>query len=188
MMKSTIMAGVALVALALAACSGAGGTPAPTSEADKLKLANEIATLMSDPKMIDDMFGAMQGSMMPNLAGICEAAPEAERATCAARVAAAQPSIEAGFTEGMDQARAMMPEMMSDMGAIMARLYTGEELATMRDFYASPEGKSIMQKQPKVMEEYMPKVMARMQSMQAEMVRNIQKRVQDAVGAPPPPN
>jgi len=45
-----------------------------------------------------------------------------------------------------------------------------------------------MQKQPKVMEEYMPKVMARMQSMQAEMVRNIQKRVQDAVGAPPPPN
>ena len=49
---------------------------------------------------------------------------------------------------------------MMDVALMMARLYTGEELATMRDFNASPEGKSIMQKQPKVMEEYMPKVMA----------------------------
>ncbi len=184
-MKSTAMAGVALMALGLAACGGAGGTAAPTSEADKLKMGSEIATLMSDPKMIDDMVDAMQANMIPNLAGVCDGAPEAEREICLARVAAAEPSIKAGFTEGMEQARKMMPEMMKDMGEIMARTYTGEELAKMLDFYASPEGKSIIQKQPKVMAEYMPKVMQRMESMQADMAQNIQKRIQDAVAAPP---
>lgn len=186
MIRKQILAGAMLVVLG--ACSGAtGGTPVPTTDAEKQKLGGEIATLMTDPKMFDGMFESMKGAMVPSMTGMCEAAPEDKRAECLTKMEQARPVIEASVQESMDQAKAMMPEMMQDMGGVMAKVYTGQELAKMMDFYSSPEGKSIMQKQPQVMAEYMPKAMSRMQAMQMDTMKKMQERVAAAMadGAPP---
>lgn len=182
MIGKQVLAGA--VALMLVACNGAtGGTTVPATDADKQKLASEIATLMTDPKMFDGMFESIGTAMMPSMSGMCEAAPADKRAECTARMEAARPVIEASMKESMEQAKAMMPDLMQDMGAVMAKIYTGQELAKMMDFYASPEGKSIMQKQPQVMAEYMPKAMERMQSMQVDMMRKMQERITAAAAA-----
>lgn len=187
MIRKHILAGVAL--LALAACGGAGGTAAPTTEADKLKMASEIATLMSDPKMVDSMMDSMKTSVAPMLDTACQGAPADALAACASAMQSARPAVMELLDESMEQTKAMMPDLMKEMGAIMARLYTGDELAAMHDFYSSPAGKSITAKQPQVMAEYMPVVMQRMQGMQMDMMGKMQDRLRKAMqdaGALPP--
>lgn len=180
MIRKQILAGAMLVVLG--ACSGAtGGTPVPTTDADKQKLASEIATLMTDPKMIDGVMDSMSGVMLPTMLNMCETVPAAQRDACLARVEKARPAMDESMKEGMEQVKTIMPELMQEMGTIMARVYTGEELAKMRDYYSSPEGRSIMQKQPQVLAEYMPIVTQRMQTMQIDLMRKIQKRVTDAL-------
>lgn len=180
MIRKQILAGAMLVVLG--ACSGAtGGTPVPTTDAEKQKLASEIATLMTDPKMIDGVMDSMSGVMLPTMLNMCETVPAAQRDACLARVEKARPAMDESMKEGMEQVKTIMPELMQEMGTIMARVYTGEELAKMRDYYSSPEGRSIMQKQPQVLAEYMPIVTQRMQTMQIDLMRKIQKRVTDAL-------
>jgi hypothetical protein len=183
MIVRSIVAGVAL--FALAACNGAGGgTAVPKTDADKQKLAAEIATLMSDPKMLDGMVDSMKMSMEPMLTAGCDMAPADKRAECLTKMEAVRPVMQETLNESMEQSKAMMPALMQDMGAIMARLYTGEELAKMMDFYSSPEGKSISAKLPQVMAEYMPKAMERMQGMQMEMMGKMQQRLMKAMQEP----
>ncbi len=191
MIRKHIFAGAAL--LALSACGGTGGTAAPTTEADKLKMASDIATLMSDPKMVDSMMDSMrtsmEASMQPMLGAACEGAPADSQAQCASMIDKMRPILAEIFAESMENTKSMMPDLMKDMGGIMARTYTGEELARMKDFYASPEGKSITAKQPQVMAEYMPKVFERMQGLQMDMMRKMQDRMMKAMldaGVPPP--
>lgn len=190
MIVRNFLMGAAL--LALAACNGAGGggTAVPTTEADKQKLAAEIATLMSDPKMLDGMVDSMKVSMEPMLSAGCDMAPADKKAECLTKMEAVRPVMQEAVNEGMEQAKAMMPQLMQDMGAIMARVYTGEELAKMMDFYSSPEGRSISAKLPQVMAEYMPKAMERMSGMQMEMMGRMQERMMKAMqeqAAPPAP-
>ncbi|MBP9234375.1 MAG: DUF2059 domain-containing protein, partial [Hyphomonadaceae bacterium] len=68
-----------------------------------------------------------------------------------------------------------------------AREYTGEELAAMKDFYSSPEGKSIVQKQPAVMTEYMGKVMDTVQPLQVNVMQKMMERLK-AMPNPAAPN
>ncbi len=89
----------------------------------------------------------------------------------------AEPIIKGVMEETMNEAKAMMPDLMKELGAIMAREYTGEELAVMKGFYGSPEGKPITQKQPAVMTEYMGKVMAKMQPMQMSVMQKMMQRL-----------
>ena len=83
---------------------------------------------------------------------------------------------------------------MTDRSAIMAQIYTGEELAKMRDFYASEEGRSIVMKQPEVSAKFMPMVMEKMQGFQAERASELMARLEkaradaEAQPAPPAPN
>ena len=175
MFRKTILTGATLAMLG--ACA-AQNTQTPTTEAEKLKVAAAIAEMTSDPKMIDQMFESMKAAAMPNLANICSAMPGGEQAACSERSVKLQPLIEQMMGEAMDDAKSMMPEMMNDMTTIMADVYTGPELARMLDFYASPEGKAIMKKQPEVMAQYMPKVMSRMQSMQVDMMKNMRAGIE----------
>lgn len=174
----------------LSACNGSGGgTPVPTTDAEKEKLASDIATKISDPKMFDGMFDSVRASMMPTLSEICSTVAADKQAECTDKMAAARPAIESSMEEAMAQAKEMMPSLMQDMGSVMARVYTGEELAKMNDFYTSPEGKSIMAKQPKVMAEFMPIAAERMKGMQLDMMRKTQERVAEALeGVAPAPN
>jgi hypothetical protein len=171
MIRSVLFASAAC--LSMAACSGGGGTTmseVPDTEAEKTAMATEIATMMTDPAMMDQMFAPeTMAAAIPDMSAMCAAVPADQAAACAQRMEASKSTIASVQTEMMDKAKAMTPQLMQDMGAIMARTYTGEELAAMHGFYSSPEGKSILQKQPQVMAEFMPAVMARMQPLQLEM-------------------
>jgi hypothetical protein len=174
--KSMMLVGAAFALLA--GCNGAGGAPAaPKTDAEKVAMADEIATLMSDPKMIDQMFDGMGAQAMMTLPDMCSTAPATEVAACQARMSQAEPIIKGVMDETMNEAKAMMPDLMKELGAIMAREYTGEELAVMKGFYGSPEGKSITQKQPAVMTEYMGKVMEKMQPMQMSVMQKMMERL-----------
>lgn len=185
MFRSALFAGVAC--LSLAAC-GAGevtiGREVPTTEAEKTAMATEIATMMTDPAMMDQMFApeAMAGAI-PDMSAMCAAVPADQQAACTQRMEGSSATLQSVQTEMMDKAKAMQPQLMQDMGAIMARTYTGEELAAMHAFYKSPEGQAILQKQPQVMAEFMPAVMSRMQPLQLEMVQELSQRMTAAAAA-----
>jgi hypothetical protein len=176
---------ILLSATALAVVAGCDtGTPPPKTDAEKLAMATEIAELMSDPKMIDQMVDGMAGQMTATTGQVCSSLPAEQAPACQERMASMQPILGEIVKEAMDEAKAMMPEFMKDYGAIMAREYTGEELAAMKDYYSSPEGKSVLQKQPAVMTEYMGKVMERMGPMQAAVARKTVDRLQSMSAQP----
>ncbi len=83
-LKSMMLAGAAFALLA--GCNGAAGGPGaaavPKTDAEKVAMADEIATLMSDPKMIDQMFDGMGSQAMATLPDMCAQAPAAEIAAC----------------------------------------------------------------------------------------------------------
>jgi hypothetical protein len=185
MIRSLLFAGVAC--LSLGACGGAtemSRSEVPDTEAEKTTMATEIATMMSDPEMMDQMFSAeAMAATMPDMSAMCAAVPADQAAACAQRMQGSQANVQAVQTEMMDKVRAMTPQLMSDMGAIMARTYTGEELAAMHGLYSSAEGQSILQKQPQVMAEFMPVVMQRMQPLQMEMMQKMSERMGAAATA-----
>jgi hypothetical protein len=182
---SIALAGLALSFLA--ACNS-GGTAPPKTDAEKSAMAAEVANLMSDPKMIDQMFSSTTAAMMPAMNSACDMAPPDQRVACRERLTATQPVIQEIVDEMMTETKGLMPELMKDMGAIMAETYSGEELAKMKDFYSSPEGKSLLKKQPQVMAAFMPKVMERMQPIQSEMMRKMAERLKELNDPSPTPN
>lgn len=183
--RSTMLATAALALLG--ACSADTKTPVPKTDAEKATVASEIATLMSDPKMVDQMFDGMGASAMAAMPQMCAQEAAEHVASCQARMASAEPIIKQVMGETMDEAKTLMPGLMQQFGAIMARAYTGEELAAMKDFYGSPEGKSIVQKQPAVMTEYMVQVMETMQPLQMSVMQKMMERL-NALPEPAAPN
>jgi hypothetical protein len=177
--KSIVLA----AAMALAGCS-AGGTPTPKTDAEKTALATEVAGLMSDPKIMDQMFDSVTTALMPMLDQACNAAPPDKAAECKKTISG--PVVRGVMDEYLAESKALLPEMMKDMSAIMAATYSGEELARMKDFYGSPEGQSMLKKQPKVIAAYMPKVVERLQPLQREMMRKMQDRMRAWVAPPSP--
>jgi len=183
----SMMLAAAAVSL-LAGCSGGETkTAIPKTDAEKLAVASDIATLMSDPKMVDQMFDGMGASAMAAMPQMCAQEAAEHVASCQARMASAEPIIKQVMGETMDEAKTLMPGLMQQFGAIMARAYTGEELAAMKDFYGSPEGKSIVQKQPAVMAEYMGQVMETMQPLQMSVMQKMMERL-NALPEPAAPN
>ena len=185
--RFVLLAGAALIA---GACSQ--GTPPPKTDAEKINVANEIAGLTTDPRMFDQMFETMTQQVRLATAGqsaLCDTQKDVAR--CQQIEARVDAEARAFMTETMEQTKAMVPDMMTDMAAIMAQTYTGEELAKMKDFYASEEGKSIMMKQPQVMQKFLPVVMEKMAPMQAERAQQLSARLQkareDAIAAAGPP-
>lgn len=179
MMLRSMLLAAASVAL-LAAC-GPTGTPAPKTDEEKIKMANEIAGLTTDPKMFDAMFDGMTQQVKAATQGssaICEA--QKDPARCQAIETKVNAEAQAFMAETMEKTKTLVPELMTDMAAIMASTYTGEELAKMRDFYASEEGKAIMMKQPEVMQKFMPAVMAKMAPLQQERAQALGERLAKA--------
>ena len=188
MIRFALFAGVA--AVSLAACSGGElkmSSKAPETEAEKTAMATEIATIMTDPGMMDQMFSSQLGAgALPDMAAMCAAVPPDQAAACTQKMEGSKATAQSVAVEMADKAKATMPALMQDMGAIMAAKYTGEELVAMKDFYSSPEGQSIMQKQPQVMAEFMPKVMERLQPLQMEMMQKLSDRMNAAATATTP--
>lgn len=186
MIRSLLVASVTCVALsACGAATGSSASAVPATEAEKTAMATEIATMMSDPNMMEQMFSPEAvAASMPDMSAMCAAVPADQAAACTQRMATSQSSIASVQTEMLDKVRGMTPQLMSDMGVIMARTYTGEELAAMHGFYSSAEGQSILKKQPQVMAEFMPVVMQRMQPLQVEMMQKLSERLAATPAAP----
>jgi uncharacterized protein len=137
--------------------------PAKTDPA-KLALAREVIAVMKADRMFDSM--AMQ--MKQGAAQIAAVPPDAT------------PEQRQKATELQDKivelSMAAAKEMIGKMDQIYADVYTEAELTAMKTFFSSPEGQSMLAKQPQIMAHVMPLV----QEMQRTLIPKVQKLVQDA--------
>lgn len=142
------------------------GLPAQENPA-KLALAQETITAMQADKMFDGMAAQMK-QMATQMAGLPPGAtPEQQK-----QAADLQGKI-------MDLSMGAAKGLIAQMGQIYADVYSEAELKAMKVFFTSPEGKSMLAKQPQVMAHLMPLV----QGMQRDLMPKIQKLVEDAKAA-----
>lgn len=129
----------------------------------KLQLAKEVVALMQADKMFDGVAAQMK-QVATQAASNPGAGPE-ERA----RLEALQGKI-------MEVTKEYFKGLVAKMDGIYADVYSVEELKAMKAFYGSPEGQSMLTKQPKVMQAMMPF----MQEMQRDLGPKIQDLVNEA--------
>lgn len=139
---------------------------APAPDAAKLALAREVITAMQVDKMFDGMQAQMKQMALQTASG---AIPTSATPEQRARADALQGKI-------MDLSMEAMKRMISKMDALYADVYSEAELKAMKTFFLSPEGQSMLAKQPMVMQRVMPLA----QSMQMELMPKIQALVEQA--------
>lgn len=135
----------------------------------KLALAREAIAAMQADKMFDGMAAQMKqmatqyAHLPPN------ATPEARQKS---------EELQNKIMElSMNEAKALIVKM----DTIYASVYTEAELKAMVSFFKSPEGQSMISKQPQVMAQMMPLV----QQMQQGLMPKIQRLIEDSKPAPP---
>ncbi len=110
----------------------------------KEEYAKEIIELTDVNKILDQVMAQikqMQGQMMAQ-AGISESEKE--------RAMALQDKVQVKMAEAFDMKK-IEPKFID----IFTSVYTVEELKAMSDFYKTPEGKSMIEKQPQVLQKSM---------------------------------
>lgn len=132
--------------------------------AAKLALAREAISAMQADKMFDGMAAQMKQMASQQMRLPATATPEQVQ-----KAEALQGKI---MDVAMNEAKAMI----SKMDAIYASVYSEAELKAMVAFFKSPEGQSMMAKQPQVMAQMMPLI----QGMQQDLMPKIQKLVEEA--------
>lgn len=157
-----------LLCLALIARLGAA-EPVPTAQTApapaQLELAREVIKATQFDRMFDQMGAQMQKIAAQQLN---VSSPEA---TAAQKEAAGKVMSEV-MTISMEAAK----QMLAKVDTIYAEVYSEAELKAMLAFFASPEGQSMLQKQPQIMQHMMPLI----QEMQKEIGPKIQAIVQKA--------
>lgn len=78
----------------------------------------------------------------------------------------------------MDTFSEPMRTLLEGQGEVMADLFTMAELEKLRDFYATPEGRAIMQKMPEVMQAIQPEIMTLVQSTLPTLMPKLMEIVQ----------
>jgi len=140
-------------------------SPVIAAEPAQLELAQKVIKASQFDRIFDQMAAQMKqmasGSL--NLSN-----PE----LTPAQKEAATKTIEEITTLASDATKAVLQKVDS----IYAEVYSESELKAMLAFFASPEGQSMLQKQPQVMQRMMPLV----QGMQRELMPKIQQIVQKA--------
>jgi hypothetical protein len=170
--KSLLALGLALIP------SLSADEPAPTPDPAQVALARQVIKSMHADRMFDQISAQMQRmaaqSLNLNTANLTD-----EQKASAAKVSSQIMALS------MDEARGLIDKM----DVIYAEVYTTAELKAMEAFFESPEGASMLQKQPLIMQKLMPNVT----SMQRDLMPKIQKIIADAraeqssaVGAPTP--
>lgn len=143
----------------------AAATPEPAPDPAQVELARQVIKSMHADRMFDQMSAQMQRmaaqSMNLNTANLT---PEQ-------RAAAAKVSSQI-MALSMDAAKGMLAQM----DVVYAEVYSPAELKAMKAFFDSPEGVSMVEKQPQIMQKLMPSITA----MQRDLIPKIQKIVQDA--------
>ncbi|MEO6001679.1 MAG: DUF2059 domain-containing protein [Opitutus sp.] len=136
--------------------------------AAKLSLAREVITAMHADRMVEGMMAQMkkmQASAIPP-----DATPE-QRAQ-AEKMQAEIAELSTGAAK----------KMVSQMDQVYADVYSDTELKAMKTFFISPEGQSMLAKQPQIVQRIMPL----MQQMQQELGPKIQALSSAAKNQPAP--
>ena len=154
-----------LILLAALATGAFAQAPAPApSDPAKLALAREVIAVMKADRMFDAMAAQMKQSAAQITSLPADATPaQRQKAT------ALQDKI-------VDLSMAAVKGMIAKMDQIYADVYTEAELHAMKTFFSSPEGQSMLAKQPQIMQHVMPLV----QDMQRTLIPQVQKLVEDS--------
>ncbi len=159
----------ALVAcLALLPCLNAQDASPTVSlppDAAQLELAQGVIKAMHADRMFDQMAAQMQKMAAQSIQqGNDKLTPEQR--------AAAQKLSSQILKVSMDTAKGLLDQM----DVIYAEVYSPAELKAMKAFFESPEGVSMLEKQPQIMQKLMPSIT----QMQKEIGPKIQKLIEDA--------
>lgn len=134
--------------------------------ATKLALAREAISAMKADRTLDSMSGMLR-QVATQQAQLPATATPAQRA-----------QFEAYMAKVMDLAMSEAKTMISKMDVAYAEVYSEAELKAIIAFFKSPEGESMMAKQPQVMARIMPL----MQEMQQSMGPKLQALIEEFKG------
>lgn len=148
--------------LILALLAFAAGLRADDNAA-KLALAREAIAAMQMDKMLDAMTAGMKQMAAQSSPLPASATPEQRQ------------KFEAFMGKVVEISMAEAQGMLAKMDAVYAEVYSEAELKAMVAFFQSPEGKSMIAKQPQVMTRVMPLV----QQMQQSLMPKMQKLTMD---------
>jgi hypothetical protein len=128
-------------------------------------LAHQVIKAMHADRMFDQMSAQMQ-QMAAQSINLNSANLTPQQKEAAAKMSSQIMALS------MDAAKGLL----SKMDVIYAQVYSEAELKAMKAFFESPEGMSMIQKQPQIMQKLMPYV----QIMQRDLGPKIQKIIQDS--------
>jgi uncharacterized protein len=160
------MKSIALLALSLALVPYLGAAdPVVTPEPANLELAHQVIKAMHADKIFDQMSVQMQQiaaqSVNANSANLTP-----QQRAIATKVSSEVTALSMDFAKGL----------LGKMDVIYAQVYSEAELKAMKAFFDSPEGMSMIQKQPQIMQKIMPYIA----DMQKEIGPKIKKITDDA--------
>ncbi len=148
-----------VLCLALIPCLAAA-EPAPALDPAQIELARQVIKSMHADRMFDQMSAQMQ-KMAAQALNLNTANLTAEQKAAEAKVSSQVMDLS------MDAAKGLLDKM----DVIYAEVYSPAELSAMKAFFESPEGASMLQKQPQIMQKLMPYIT----SMQKDLMPKIQK-------------
>lgn len=130
----------------------------------KLALAREVTAALQADKMIDGMMDQMKQMAAQSTVVAPDATPEQK-----AKAEKLQNDI-------MELSLNAAKKMIAQMDQLYAEVYSEDDLKAMKAFFTSTGGKSMISKQPQLMQRMMPM----MQQMQQELMPQIQALAQQA--------
>jgi hypothetical protein len=156
-----------LLPVLLALATGAFAQENPV----KLALAHEVIAAMNADKMFDGMAAQMKQMTSQMTTPPADATPEQRK------------KAEELQAKIMDLTMSAAKGMVAKMDQVYADVYSEAELKAMKAFFTSPEGQSMLAKQPQIMAHIMPLV----QEMQRDLMPKVQQLVEDSKAAQPSP-
>jgi hypothetical protein len=160
-MKRISCLALCFVLIPVLRADGPADAPVPAN----IDLAHQVIKAMHADRMFDQMAAQMQ-QMAAQSINLNSANLTPQQKESAAKMSSQIMALS------MDAARGLLTKM----DVIYAQVYSEAELRAMKAFFESPEGTSMIQKQPQIMQKLMPYV----QSMQRDLGPQIQKIIQDA--------
>ena|ERR1700678_293665 len=157
---------IPLLALCLALVPFLGAAD-PVAEPDpaKIELAHQVIKAMHADRMFDQMSSQIQ-QMAAQAVNMNSANMNPEQKAIATKASSQVMALSMDLAKGL----------LGKMDLIYAEVYSDAELKAMKAFFESPEGSSMMQKQPQIMQKLLPYA----QGMQKELGPKIQKIAEDA--------
>jgi hypothetical protein len=135
--------------------------------ASRLALARETIAAMHADKMFDGMAAQMKQMASQQIQLSADASPEQAK------------KAQEFQAKVMDLSMEAAKGMINKMDQIYADVYSEAELKAMKAFFTSPEGQSMLAKQPQVMAHVMPLV----QEMQRDLMPKIKALVEETKSA-----